>query len=113
MGDNFIFDVFETFIIDVVREQKPGTRLNSELLETIRSDCRRISESREETEMTGFAADVTNEYKDAVLEFYFENLVLTPDSVWLGVLPHASDIKFRAEEDQVVMELTYKDLFAA
>ncbi len=108
-----LFLLFESFIIDVLMEQDPEVQLNTELLEAIRSDCELISEKREELELTGFAVDASEDHQDGVLEFFAEQFILTPDSLWLPVMEHASRIGFRAEGEELVMTLTYENLFAA
>ena len=108
---DFIFSVFEIFIVERVLEEVPGTELNTEIFETIKADCELIAQHYEELDIDGFSADASKDYKDGIIEYNFNQFVLTPNSVLLSVFPHASSIQFRAEEDLVMMKLTYEDLF--
>ena len=106
-----VFLVFQIFVVETVLEQKPGYNLNAELLDTIKSDCDLISSHFEELELDAFSADVENDFRDGVIELHFNNFVLTPSNVLLCVFPHVSNIQFRTKDDQILMKMTYKDLF--
>lgn len=113
-----IFDALQIFIIDSVLEQNPKAKLNTELLETIRADCECIEEVSKTHELNGFSLDVKNDYRDVVMEFFFDELILTPGSVLLNVFQNVSDIQFRMEKDEeenkdlLIMTITYDNLFS-
>ena len=111
MEKDFIYSVLEFFIVDAVLESHPSLKLNTEFLETIKSDCELIAAHYEEFDLDSFSTDITNDDRDGVLSFYFNNFILTPDSVLLSAFAHASKVDFRAENGLIVMTLTYHNLF--
>ena len=95
---NQIYLILETFVIDSVQEQ--------------------LEEAEKEFPLHALSCDAQNEYRDLVLELFYDEIELVPNSPLLSVLSHASRVQFRAEadeeegKDQLVVTLTYKDIFS-
>lgn len=115
---NQIYLILETFVIDSVQEQNPDLKLNTALLEAMKADCALLEEAEKEFPLHALSCDAQNEYRDLVLELFYDEIELVPNSPLLSVLSHASRVQFRAEadeeegKDQLVVTLTYKDIFS-
>ena len=115
---NQIYLILETFVIESVQEEDPELKLNTALLDTIKVDCALLEEAGKEFPVNALSCDAQNEYRDLVMELYYDEIELIPNSPLLSVFAHASNVQFRAEtdeeegKDQLVVTLTYKSLFS-
>lgn len=113
-----IYTILESFIIEPVQEQDPELKPNTELLDAIRNDCALLGKAAKEFPINALSCDAQNEYRDLVMELYYDEIELIPNSPLLSVFAHASNVQFRAEtdeeegKDQLVVTLTYKSLFS-